>query len=348
MARQPTKIIPKPGTVVDLSRRLGAQLDKTDAAAIKRLTDAYYGMYGRVKDKMQLLVDQIMLNEGKMTIGQIQRLAQYKDLMNAIEREMGNYGGYLNTEMSALVNDAVKQATRDARLLAATAAADNGMVLARFNSLNPVVIKSLLNFAQPDSALYKYMAGPELNKELADRIIQTIAESIGLGQNPRVLGRELMSKFKNEMGWTLTTAMRNARTVQIWSYREAARANYIANNDVVEGWIWCATLDDRTCEACWAMHGTEHGLDETLDGHYGDRCLAVPKVIGGKNPLEAGEVEFRKLSEDRQRAILGPGKYDAWSSGKVEFGAFAKNVPDPVYGSMTVAAALKDLVKGDE
>ena len=136
------------------------------------------------------------------------------------------------------------------------------------------------------------------------------------------------------------------RTVQLYSYREATRANYIANSDVVEGWIWHADLSPTTCAECIAMHGTFHANDETLNDHHNGRCSMIPVVKGFDRITEegAGEAWFNAQPESVQRDMLGPGKYEAWKEGQFDFSQLVSTQNDPVYGEMRVEATLKELL----
>ena len=70
----------------------------------------------------------------------------------------------------------------------------------------------------------------------------------------------------------------------------------------------------------------------------------LPLSIFG-NPVEqSGEDWFRSQSSEQQRAMMGPGKYQAWQEGKFEFSALSTQRPDEVYGQMRTETPLKDLV----
>jgi hypothetical protein len=144
--------------------------------------------------------------------------------------------------------------------------------------------------------------------------------------------------------------MRMTRTVQIYSYRESARANYLANNDVVSGWQWSAQLDSDTCSFCISMNGSIHDLDESLDGHYNCRCAPIPIVKGFPSVLEEGSGEqwFRDQPESVQKEMLGPGKYSAWQNGQFNFSDLGIRREDEVYGEMWNEKTLAELIGNSE
>jgi hypothetical protein len=169
-------------------------------------------------------------------------------------------------------------------------------------------------------------------------------EGIGLGYNPR----KIASIIVDALGQALTDTLRTVRTANLWAYREANRATYIANQQYLAGWVWHANLnDDRTCMSCIAMHGTVHPLDEPLDDHHNGRCAPIPLVIGRENPVESGVDWFENLSEAEQRSRMGAKFFEAWQDGKFKLADMPGQYDDDVYGQMRRSRTLQDLL-GDE
>lgn len=109
------------------------------------------------------------------------------------------------------------------------------------------------------------------------------------------------------------------RTEQLDVYRAATMAGYrAAPAGMLSGWQWLADLDDRTCPACIAMHGTVHPLTEDgPDDHPQGRCCAVP-VLRGEEPVvpeDASEDWLESLTTVEQVEALGPARWEAWRSG---------------------------------
>jgi SPP1 gp7 family putative phage head morphogenesis protein len=208
--------------------------------------------------------------------------------------------------------------------------------------LNPAVTETLLGFLDPKGTLFSYW-NEKAGIDVAERISQTIIDSVGMGKNPKVLA----GLIQEDLGGNLTSALRTARTTQLWAYREASRANYVANNDVVKQWQWVANLDADTCGACVALNGTIYDTDTPADGHWNCRCVMVPVTILDPNPdRQSGEDWFNQQDEAMQKSILGPGKYEAWQSGQFEFSQLAQHTPDVAFGSMWTETPLKDLTQG--
>lgn len=140
----------------------------------------------------------------------------------------------------------------------------------------------------------------------------------------------------------------------------ATRQSYQANSDIVKGWIWHSALDERTCAACWAMHGTEHRLDERLDDHPNGRCAMVPQTatwaeIGEKygvdlsgvpetGPrIEPGVSIFDKLTPRQKILIVGQAKYEAMRQGKITLTDLVGRRRSNVWGTHRYEKSLAEL-----
>ncbi len=183
----------------------------------------------------------------------------------------------------------------------------------------------------PEELIRRVAAGSPLRKRLAglgvdavNSVRSELLRGVLLGKNPRVVARGIRSALDGNR-WRANVI---ARTEMLGVYRQAASEAYKAN-DVVEGWIWSSAQDDRTCEICWAEDGSVHKDEETLASHPCCRCAMEPvtqsweslgfKGIPESAPARAtGPERFAGLASSKQRAILGPGKFDLYKSGKLK------------------------------
>lgn len=319
--------------------RYRLRLDSASRRDLERLIAAYEQLASRLKDKIDLLVMELAANP-ELTTGQVARMGRYKDLVRAVADELQKYGVYLETELGGIANAALSQSVLDMRALMRLSAGGAG-IAGGFNALPVNAIKTLLGFLEPDGPLFQRL------QELAPLTTQTIAdkilEGVGLGYNPQKVGRMIV----DDLGQGLTSAMRWARTTQMYTYREAGRATMAANANILDGWIWFALLDGAVppCESCLANHGQLFGLDEVLDDHYNGRCVALPHVAGDDNPVEmSGEEWFDSLDEDKQREIMGAEKYGAYKDGLFTFDQQSRQVDDSVWGTMRTTAPLWELL----
>jgi hypothetical protein len=226
-----------------------------------------------------------------------------------------------------------------------TGRAPVGWSFARIHSGALADLEGQLKNGSPVSSLFKGYGA-----QAADEAREVLREGVAFGRSPRVTAR----KLRESMAGNLHRALAISRTTTIDSYRRSQHEAYRANDDVVKGWIWHAQLDDRTCAACWAMHGTEHSNSEWLDDHVNGRCAPVPITVSFRDlgfdideppstTIEKGPDVFARLSASDQVAILGPLKLEALNEGSVEWPEFVGRSFDPDWGTMRFEQSMKKI-----
>jgi len=319
-------------TPTELARAFKAAIDRQDAAALTRLAKAYSQLYGRMQGKL----DSLLLAISKLdapTKGQVMRLSQYKNLLTALETELTKYSAYVEVEIRNTADAAVGMAIKQTEQFLRAA----GYTMTR--SLPKNAIYSMLGFLQEDSPLWKRIG--ELAPFHTQKVADALLEGIAFGYNPAKTAK----LFENVMGGGLTDAMRMTRTAQLYASREANRAMYAANSDVVTGWMWYSSLDSDTCMACAIEHGTIHSNDESMDSHYNCRCTSLPVVIGYNDQVQTGTDWFSNLSESEQRNMMGSSAYEAWKEGKFDLSDMVTRRHDDVYGEMLARTPLEQLIQ---
>lgn len=171
-----------------------------------------------------------------------------------------------------------------------------------------------------------------LQAEASEQMKQALIQAVSLGENPRVAAKHMVEAVQGVFNGGLTRAEVIARTEQLDAYRDSATATQLANRDVLAGWQWVATLSDRTCRSCIAMHGSIHDIDEPgpLD-HQQGRCSRAPvtkrwsdidpRLAGISEPPGMvqpgdGEAWLRKQPPEVQDKILGKRGAEAWRNGQ--------------------------------
>jgi SPP1 gp7 family putative phage head morphogenesis protein len=279
--------------------------------------------------------------------------------------EISKFASRADLIVVGAVGDAVIAGSRDAQRLMQTAipegiavapATIDGEPVSGFSpdevSLRTGALEQLTGVVQPGQpvgSLFQAL-GPEAAQNVTDSLISGLA----LGKNPR----EIAAMMRASLGGNLTRALTIARTETLRAYREASRAEYLANQDVVDGWIWVSAASERTCASCWAQHGSEHPLDEVMATHPRCRCSMVPKTktweqLGfGRTPeavqIPAGSSLFAKLPVEQQRKILGPSKFTAYRGKKIGLSDLIARRQSPVWGPSTSEASLRQALANAE
>lgn len=336
--------------VIATAQRFRAATLARERDAANRLVQTYGRAYTRLGESIKTLADMV----GKLDNpdrADVVRLAALKSLRQQTIDEITRFAAYADTEISRAATAAIQAGLTDSRALAASAmgnAQGQRALIAGWDMLPVESVETMLGFLADDSPLHSALVN-RLGPAVAERMSDALVDGIVLGMNPR----QVAKLVQKELGVGLTWAMTTARTAQLYAYREASRANYVANSHIVEGWTWFAALDSRTCLSCVNMHGSFHPVTETLNDHHNGRCVALPeikqaKAFGLPQPeIEPGEQWFRRQTEATQRQMMGPGMFDAWKAKQFAFGDLSQPYNDPVYGEMLREASLIGLI-GDK
>lgn len=211
-----------------------------------------------------------------------------------------------------------------------------------WNVPDPEAVARLVQYTSSDAwtaALEKYQEGT--GKVAQNALTRAFIE----GKGPIAAARELRAAVT---GLPVAYAEQMTRTLQLTSLRDSAVAHRVANSHIIEYQIRIAALDDRTCVSCVALHGTELPLDARIDDHHRGRCTSVTKVRGMAAPaVESGPDWFARQSEDRQRAMMGGARFEAWKAGAIQWGDMSRVYDDPVFGRMVGEASLKGMLGAD-
>jgi len=317
-------------TVTQTALRQRNELASIDEANFRLIEDAYALMYERLQGDIDALALAI---EGMEEGDDVEDLPQYRRLVRNAEKELDKFTTVLETLLGAAALAALTLGLEHSAELVNLSTAGG------FVGLEPAFMRTLLNYLEPDGKLYSRLS--ELTGLAVENVVNAIIEGVKAGKNPRVIASLIQDAF----GGGLTDSLRMMRTLQLYSYREAARANYLETNGIVTGWVWFAELDSDVCLSCVAQHGTVHPLEETLNDHHNGRCAPLPYIPEFGNPVEqTGEDWFKSLSPAQQANMMGQSKYDAWKSGQFSFDKLSREVENDVYGKMRSETPLKDLV----
>lgn len=324
-------------TLLSLSRQLRTAIERQDEAEFERLRLSYASMVDRLEGDIDALSRDIA--SGEYTPLSVQRLDSYRRLMRNAERELEEYSAYLVEELALTAGLWLALGATHSDMLLSQAVADAGLE-GEIAPMDDEVINALNRYLEAGAPLYERLQ--EYGAANAERIKQLILQSVTLGLNPRELARLIVAEG---LGMGLTDALRMARTLQLYAYREATLLNYRQHSDIVQGWVWSSALiPGRSCMSCVNMHGSIHTLEETLNDHHNGLCCMLP-YVGYRNPIkESGEAWFSRQSTAIQRQMMGPGRYEAWQAGKFSFDQLTTTHNDEVYGDMRVERSLRELI----
>jgi SPP1 gp7 family putative phage head morphogenesis protein len=340
--------------------RFKGELERRERGAFARITRAYNDAYRRLGEQLADLndvVEQARLEGRPASPSWLYRQERYISLQAQLGRELAQIQALVTDVVGHESAQAIGLATMHARGLVETtlrpAGGDTSTVMSSWADLNVGAIKEALAFQSPGSPLTGTLES--LVSHGLEQAGAAIVTGITTGQGPRAVAREL----SRTLGANSARALTIVRTETMRAYREATRQSYLANRRIVTTWTWQAALDRRTCACCYAMHGTEHPLEEQLDGHPSCRCVMLPNtptwaqvLSGGRDFEDIGETNaatfvrrgdtlFERLPPSAQRDVLGPGKLELYRSGRIELADVVQRDTSPAWGTTRREASIK-------
>lgn len=336
--------MPNPGRIYQVAEKHRRELLRNERRAASAMVREYGAAWQRIRTQLDALTRQIA--DARKAGEEIEaswlfRQNRMQSLLDQVQAEIARFVDYAAPEIARQQRDAVEAAQRHTQAEIAVISGDM-TTLASFNRLPVEALTDLVGFTEtgPLRDLLDKL-GPNVSKGFREAMI----ESVAIGRNPRETARRVRKEFS--VG--LSQALRISRTEQLRSYRMATLRNYHANSDIIDGWIWLAAKQGRTCPMCLAMDGTEHSLDETLNDHPQGRCKAIPMVKGHKLPdRETGAEWFEKQDEATQRKVLGNTGYEAFKAGKVALKDFVGQKYSKDWGAIRYAKSLTAILGKEE
>lgn len=323
----------------DWRNRLTADYEATAT----RLQQAYGRTLPRLQNQRDLLIgrlQELAANDDALTVRRVRGLSQYQDLATAIQTEMQGFAAIAENEAAGLAQNAVQMGLFSAEeMTAASAGQGRALVMGMWNRPDPAALQRLVGYVDSEAYRSKWAAfGENAGRSFADVVLAGVAQ----GQNPNAIARLVSNWMNVPLAW----AANSVRTAQLYSYRKAAHETYRVNSDILEGWVWIASLGDpRTCMSCVSKHGTVHPLSEDLNDHHAGRCSPAPLVKGMSwhTEMQSGVDWFNEQPPATQREMMGKGMYEAYAAGKIDLTNVSVEYHNDVYGTMLRTATLGEL-----
>lgn len=255
--------------VIDAAQRFRAQALAREREAANRLVQTYGRAYTRFGESIETL-SSVVSKLDDPDRADVVRLSALRSLRQQVETEVTRFAVYADTEISRAATAAIQAGLSDSRALATAAMGGTGpgarALIAGWDMLPVESVETMLGFLANDSPLHSALV-KRLGPAVAERMSDALVDGIVLGMNPRRVA-EIVRK---ELGVGLTWALTTARTAQLNAYREASRANYVANSHIVESWTWLSALGNRTCFPAGTMVTTQTGnvpIEKIAEGDF--------------------------------------------------------------------------------
>lgn len=350
------------GEIYEAIERFRRDLLRRERKAASEMVRVYGDAWQRIRAELERLNTEYEAMKARGEKPGPDWIYQYnraRAFRNQVLRELQTFAQYaenkVREEQIEAIRTAEEQAERLTRLALRTPPA--GLTI-DWNCIDRASVETLLGMTQADSPLHRLLLSISGNGTQAAE--DALVQGMLLGKNPREVAREM----RRALGVTLSRALTIARTETLRAHREATRASYQANSDIVTGWIWHSAADERTCAACWAMHGTEHKTSETFDSHPNCRCVMIPQTrtwaeigkqyidlsdVPDTNPeIEPGVSLFERLPAEKQIRILGPAKWAAWKEGEFSLSDIVGRSRSKAWGTHRYEKSLAELLGAEK
>ena len=222
-----------------------------------------------------------------------------------------------------------------------------------WNTPDPLKVSQAIGYMQGsgwEEEVAKFVTGgvEAVNKLATKGLLENI--------HPQEAAKYLRGQMEETQSRAAATLM---RTTYLEASREAQAFSQDENKELIRQVIRIEALDERTCIACVALHGTvvwdsqenSGELIETISEHHNGRGTTVVRVNGASwEPLETGPEWFARQPEEMQQKMFGTKiGFDEYKKGNVKVEDFIQHYDNKVFGEMTrqssVAAALENAKK---
>ena len=336
-------------SLAEAQERARKAMLRRDAQALRELRDAYRSAYRFIKKDADNLLDVIArAREAGETIGPfwLSQEKRYRSLLLQIEKRIGTFANGANGHVTAAQSDLVAMGSKDALDLIALSFPPG--VASSFDLLPARAIDNLIGILSDGSPLADLLG--ELGPEAQGLISRTLVNGLVSGSSIRQIAKGI----ERALGHNLTRALTISRTETLRAYRSASLETYRANSDVVSGWTWLCSFSSRTCAACFAMHGSEHSNNETLDSHPNCRCVMSPRTKSWRDlgiPIDEPARDYgnadawiRSQPASVQQGIFGKEGYAAFRNGKVTLQDFVGTRIHPRWGTTRYVRPIGEIL----
>jgi len=172
---------------------------------------------------------------------------------------------------------AFSEADYSAKLFDKTTTVETGFILPSDSQLIAAIDGDRMSI-NVNSAITPEGALDNFTKRKMTQIRNTISDGVTLGQTTQEISKNLSTTMSTLMARQITTVV---STITNHTSSVARQQVYEANKEVLDGYIWIATLDNKTTLICASrdqkVYSVE-GNNPKPPAHYGCRSLTIPKV----------------------------------------------------------------------
>jgi SPP1 gp7 family putative phage head morphogenesis protein len=309
--------------VVAMAREFKADLARRETTNVAEMATRYRSVVKALESSIEALAARLA-HEAELgvvpTKGALYRMNRYAELQAQMAQEMKGYNAWAKARIEATRHDMAGMGVQHADALARASG-----LRATFDRLPAANIEQMVAQLQADAPLGELLV--KAYGDAADEVANRLLQGVTLGQSPRAVAENA----SNALGIQLDRAMTIARTETLRAYREPQLERFTQLG--ITEYKRIATHDELTCIGCLVEDGEVYSTPDGFDAHPNCRCTAVPIVPGAEAPTwQSSEEWFSSLDAEQQLAMMGPGRYELWSSGAVNWADMSARTWNDTWG----------------
>lgn len=316
-------------------------VNRNELEALRRLSRLWVPSYKYLREQFSALTQLIesRKNEGKpVEVEYLYSFRRYRTMMEQARKMISQYNRAAAGEISGAEAEAAGLGTKRGTDLVNIAEPDDPM-WTRVNSRETRIMSGMLSEASPLSELLDKSFSQ--TREEIDRALIT---GISTGQGSSWIADQLA----NAAQVPLQRALVIARTEVNRAYRQA-NLETMRSSRAVRGYRRMC-YPPTACFACLMMDGEYYDKMEDFSDHPNGKCSAVPVTKhfdpGADPNWQRGRDWFMQQDEDTQRKLMGPGRFELWSSGGVDLRDMVYIKPNDIWGGSPAIRSLEELKTG--
>lgn len=303
------------------------------------MVQAYGQAWAQIKLNLNALLTQMSAAEAagtKPDVGWLLEQQRLEMLQRQVEAEINQFAQFAEQSILREQADAIAAAREHAQELMSLAVGGDSMLVSSFAQLPVGAVESMVGFLADGSPLHSLLA--ELGPQAAAAIKKQLILGVSTGIHPTTTA----ALIQREFGGNLARALTISRTETLRAYRTASQVTYQANDDILDGYIRLSAGNNRTCGACFALHGQRYKTREQFGDHPNGRCTLAPYSKRHPIAIEPGPERFAKLSDKDQLEILGKKKYGLYKDGTIGLEDLVQHNHSRKWGPSATEASVKD------
>jgi len=327
-----------PAAVIEAMTTYRAQLDAQERAASTRMAAAWLDATRGLDGDMERLAMELSnaASAGRpVRRWHVLRMERYQSLMRQMGGQLREYAPVAVEQMQQQQQLMARWGIEHAEQLVNM---QTEGITGQFNRLPISAVQNMVGNAGDGTPLGQLLRASW--GQQAPDVAGALVRGVALGWHPSKIAQAMRQAanvpLERAIVISRTEPLRVYRTVSMESYRRSG---------VVDRYMRIAAKSTRTCMACIMSDGMTYPITVPFEEHVQGRCQSVP-VVRGAAPIEfeRGPAWFARQDDATQRAMLGPGRYDAWQSGKFDLSDVVARVENDTWGASLQVRSLAELV----